>query len=73
MGVEPGFGKWAQLIQFTLGADFLFKITQFSKCASLVALMVKNLRAMQEETQVHDLDLEDPLEKEMGTHSSILT
>ena len=35
--------------------------------------MVKNLPAMQEETQVQYLDLEDPLEKEMGTHSSILT
>ena len=33
--------------------------------------MVKNLSAMQE-TQVQSLDWEDPLEKEMGTHSSIL-
>ena len=33
--------------------------------------MVKNLPAMQE-TQVQSLGLEDPLEKEMATHSSIL-
>ena len=39
--------------------------------ASLVAQSVKNLPAMQE-TQVRSLGLEDPLEKEMATHSSIL-
>ena len=33
--------------------------------------MVKNLPAMQE-TQVQSLGCEDPLEKEMATHSSIL-
>ena len=33
--------------------------------------MVKNLPAMQE-TQVQSLGLEDPLEKEMANHSSIL-
>ena len=33
--------------------------------------MVKNLPAMQE-TQVQFLGHEDPLEKEMATHSSIL-
>ena len=32
---------------------------------------VKNLPAMQE-TQIRSLGLEDPLEKEMATHSSIL-
>ena len=39
--------------------------------ASLVAQTVKNLPAMQE-TQVQSLGREDPLEKEMATHSSIL-
>ena len=39
--------------------------------ASLVAQVVKNLPAMQE-SQVLSLDREDPLEKEMATHSSIL-
>ena len=38
---------------------------------SLVAQMVKYLPAMQE-TQVRSLDREDPLEKGMGTHSSVL-
>ena len=38
---------------------------------SLVAQMVKNLPAMQE-TWVRSLGQEDPLEKEMATHSSIL-
>ena len=39
--------------------------------ASLVAQMLKNLPAMQE-TQVQSLGWEDPLEKGMATHSSIL-
>ena len=39
--------------------------------ASLVAQMVKNLPAMQE-TWVRSLGWEDPLEKGMATHSSIL-
>ena len=39
--------------------------------ASLVAQMVKNLPAMQE-TWVRSLGWEDPLEKRMATHSSIL-
>ena len=38
---------------------------------SLVVQMVKNLAAMQE-TRVQSLWWEDPLEKEMTTHSSIL-
>ena len=39
--------------------------------ASLVAQMVKNLPAMQE-TQVQSLGSEDPLEKGITTHSSLL-
>ena len=39
--------------------------------ASLVAQMVKNPPAVQE-TQVQSLAWEDPLEKGMATHSSIL-
>ena len=39
--------------------------------ASLVAKLVRNLPAMQE-TQVRSLGREDPLEKEIATHSSIL-
>ena len=40
--------------------------------ASLVAQMVKNLPAMQK-TWIRSLGQEDPLEKGMATHSSILT
>ena len=40
-------------------------------CASLVAQMVKNLPTLQE-TWVQSLGWEDPLEKGMPTHSSIL-
>ena len=40
-------------------------------CASLVAQMVKSLSAMPE-TQIRSLGQEDPLEKKMATHSSIL-
>ena len=39
--------------------------------ASLIAQLVKNLPTMQE-TWVQFLGWEDPLEKEMATHSSIL-
>ena len=39
--------------------------------ASLVAQIVKNLPTMQE-TRVRSLDREDPLEKELATHFSIL-
>ena len=39
--------------------------------ASLVAQTVKNLPAMQD-TWVQSLGREDPLEKELATHSSIL-
>ena len=40
-------------------------------CASLVAQRLKNPLAVQE-TQVHSLGQEDPLEKAMATHYSIL-
>ena len=56
-------GSWRQ-------TDFLSK-SQTSWWASLVAQSVKNLPAVQE-TQVRSLGWEDPLEKEMATHSSIL-
>ena len=43
----------------------------FFEGASLVAQKVNRLSAMQE-TQVRSLGWEDPLEKEMAAHSSIL-
>ena len=39
--------------------------------ASLVAQTVKNVPAVQE-TRVQSLNWEDPLEKEMATHSNVL-
>ena len=42
-----------------------------TSCTSLIAQLVKNLPAMQE-TPVRFLGWEDPLEKGMATHSSIL-
>ena len=41
------------------------------ECLRMVAQMVKNLPAVQE-TMVQSHGQEDPLEKEMATHSSIL-
>ena len=43
----------------------------FTAEAAVVAQMVKNLPAMQQ-TRVQSLSWEDPREKEMATHSSIL-
>ena len=46
-------------------------VLDFDYGTSLVAQMVKRLPTMQE-TWVRSLGREDPLEKEMATHSSIL-
>ena len=58
--------------------DFLTRLlsvlprsVKWAELASLVAQTVKHLPAMQE-TWVQSLGWEDPLEKEMATHSSIL-
>ena len=48
-----------------------FEQTLGDSWASLIAQSVKNLPAVQE-TWVRFLHWEDPLEKEMATHSSIL-
>ena len=45
--------------------------SQIGYFVKLVAQIVKNLPAMQE-TQVQSLGWEDPLKKELATHSSIL-
>ena len=57
------------LFSFPNGTDF-YKLV-YKNRASLVAQTVKHLPAMQE-TQFQSLGREDPLEKEMATHSSIL-
>ena len=46
-------------------------LSLFGLLVSLVAQTVKNLPAMQE-TKVQSLGQEDPLEKDMATHSSTL-
>ena len=48
-----------------------FKFILYYSWGSLVAQMVKNLPAMLE-TWVQSLGQEDPLEKKMATHSSLL-
>ena len=53
----------------TLTLEFFIHFIKFR--ASLVAQMVKNLPAVQE-SRVRSLGREDPLEKGMATHSSIL-
>ena len=60
---------WSRL-PFPSPASHL-KVPVFTLWASFIAQLVKNLPAMQE-TQVQFLCWEDPLEKEMATHSSIL-
>ena len=49
----------------------IFLLDIFPYWASIVAQSVKNLPEVQE-TWVQTLGLEDPLEKEMANHSSIL-
>ena len=61
---DPGI-KPASLASPALGGGF------FTTGASLVAQLVKNLPAVRE-TWVRSLGWEDPLEKRMATHSSIL-
>ena len=51
--------------------EFLISVNYGDYWASLIAQLVKNLPAMQE-TWVQSLGWEDPLEKEMAAHSSIL-
>ena len=68
--------KWKQWqILFSWVSESLWMVTAAlivkDTSSSLVAQMVKNLPAMQK-TQVQSPEQEDPLEKEMTTHSSIL-
>ena len=69
MGYSPWGHKESDMTEVTQHA------CKWLKRASLMAQQVKNLPAMQEtqETQVWSLSREDPLEKEMATHSGILS
>ena len=66
MTVAAQVAKWPIVIVTPGRASVLI-----NEWVSLVAQLVKNLPAVQE-TQVRFLGWEDPLEKEMATHSSIL-
>ena len=68
MGPQRVRHKWATELNWATFTFFTFY--NYIK-ASLVAQMVKNLPAVQE-TWVWSLDWEDPLEKGVATHSSIL-
>ena len=66
---QAGYRPWGRKESDTIEQlHFHFLCAQMF---SLVAQMVKNLPAMRE-TWVQSLGWEDPLEKEMATHSSIL-
>ena len=58
-----------ELLQYVF--EFCPIINKLAKWAFLVVQMVKNLLAVWD-TQVQSLGQEDPLEKGMATHSSIL-
>ena len=70
-----GGAWWATVHRVTKNqtrlSDFTFTFTKAISWTSLVAQTVKHLSTVQE-TQVQSLGREDPLEKEMATHSSIL-
>ena len=67
MRTYPYWGLWMNKCQGTVEKAYTIKLQQ----ASQAELVVKNPPAVQE-TRVPSLDWEDPLEKEMATHSSIL-
>ena len=60
------------ILEDRLSVSYKIKHSYHTIGASLVAQLVKKLPAMQE-TRVLSLGQEDPLEKEMATHSSVLT
>ena len=67
-GILPLIYLWVTINHFNYTTTLLIHVV----CGPLlVAQMIKNPIAMQE-TQVGSLGQEDPLEKEMASHSSIL-
>ena len=59
------------LLNLLVAKRNLFKLLYLNSGASLIGQLVKNLPTMQD-TQVRFPGWEDPLEKEITTHSSIL-
>ena len=68
--VRDYFGGAPESLQMVSATMKLKDVCSLEKRASLVAQIVKHLRAIWE-TQVQSLGWDDPLEKEMATHSSI--
>ena len=60
---------WIYLVYIMLSG--INQLQKYKYCMTMVAQMVKHLPVIQK-TQVQSLGWEDPLEKEMATHSSIL-
>ena len=65
------FSYTLSLLLLSLKYYVVFTLSDQCVGNSLVAQSVKNLTAVQE-TWIRSLSWEDPLEKEMATHSSIL-
>ena len=75
MGIHPKFGAKVQRLGSPEACNCSNRnhhvLAQKKSGPVMVAHLVKNLPVMQE-TWVQSLDREDPLEKRMATHSSIL-
>ena len=71
MATHPSILAWRIPWTEETGGSMGLQSVGHNTWGSLVAQLVKNLPAVQE-TQVLSLSWEDPLEKEMSTHSSIL-
>ena len=65
------YSPWGRKELDTIERLHFLSFFQLCSMTSLVAQLVKNPPEMQE-TQIRSLGREDPLEKEMATHSSIL-
>ena len=63
-------GEYSEIFAHTETVLHTFQVNVQIDLYTTVSQMVKNLPAVQE-TQVRSLGREDPLEKEMATHSSI--
>ena len=64
--------RWHSLFFIAHSRNYTVKIITLAMRTSLIAQLVKSLPAVQE-TWVQFQDQEDPLEKEMATHSSVLS
>ena len=71
MGTPWAGNKGKQISSYRVTQSIIYCVLTKNIRTSLVAQMVKNLLAMQE-TWVPSLGVEDPLEKGMATHCSVL-